>query len=113
MGCACRYGYEDCDEYSAIWRESRVAKTRKPHRCYECGDAIPAGSSCCAAFWAGGSSGGPVTAYRCFACAALAELVAEINKACPLWGGLRESAQYTPGVDWDEWRARMKAFDHA
>lgn len=106
--CQCSYGYEDSDDgYAEFARVRRVARTRKDHQCLECGAVIPSGSHCCNAFWVGG--GEVCNAYRCPTCAALAELVAEINKACPLWGGLRDSCDYTDGVDWYEWHQKAKS----
>lgn len=43
MSCACGFPFEDCDEIATVWRERRVSATRREHRCYECGESIPAG----------------------------------------------------------------------
>lgn len=109
MSCHCSYGYEEgepCD----VWREGQVQRSRKPHRCCECGDVIPAGSRYCYAFSV--YDGMPNTFRRCASCATLAELYAELNKSCPLWGGLSEACEYSePPIDWREWRQKAKSLD--
>jgi hypothetical protein len=100
--CGCHLGYEDCDS-ALLWSEGRVTATKKPHKCYECHDEIPAGSRCCKASWMQARGERWTTAYRCATCAALAEYVALTNGACPLWGGLSESCDGA-GVDWGWFR---------
>ena len=108
--CACQYGYEESDSYASVWREASVAHARKAHTCCECGDEIPPGSACCYAFCV--ADGEAMTYYRCVSCATLAELVANINEACPLWGGLRDSADLAD-VDWAAWQEKNRLLDDA
>jgi len=103
MSCVCSYGYDEGDYDCTFWRERSIGKTRKEHKCYECGDTIPVGSRCCTAFSITSEHGS--TMYRCLTCAVLAELIAELNKSCPLWGGLRETCEDNE-IDWYEWRAK-------
>lgn len=89
----CGMPYEDYGgdvEPCECWREWKV-KARKPHPCEECGGTIAAGEVY-----------GKATALvdgswrdwrRCAACLILAELVATLTGACPLWGGLAESCE--------------------
>lgn len=100
--CGCGFGYEECDS-ALLWNEARVAASRKEHKCYECGDPIPAGARCCRASWIQSRGDKWMTAYRCVTCTVLAEYVAEQNEACPLWGGLSESC-FEAGVDWFVYR---------
>ena len=86
-GCSCAYESEcnDC-EPAAVWEETRIAKTRIPHRCYECHDEIPAGSRCCKV--AALRDGRWWTGYRCISCSTYAEYISMAAKLCPLWGHL-------------------------
>jgi len=90
MSCSCSYSYENHDEDSdiVIWQESRVLRTRKEHRCYECSDVIPAGSRCCKATCL--YEGSWWTAYRCVSCATYAEYISMETETCPLWGHLHD-----------------------
>jgi len=92
-GCTCEhYGYDSsaCDnDYAAVWRTERIESTRKKHKCSECGSTIEAGSRCCKATSLTRGDGWYVW-YRCLNCAALAEVMADKYKTCPLWGGLFE-----------------------
>lgn len=83
--------YEDGDgEYCAIWEE-RWVRGRKSHRCCECGGKITVGER--HGYGKGLMAGeGWQTFRRCAACMMLAEQVAQINGACPVWGGLDMSA---------------------
>lgn len=111
-GCHCQYGYdpEDCDQGDPcqVWSEGRVKRTRKPHRCCECNDAIPPGSACCYASHL--CDGEWETEYRCVSCSTLVELVAELNKACPQWGGLDDAAE-AAGVSFSEWQEKARRLE--
>jgi hypothetical protein len=83
--------YEECDDYSAIWREAKV-KARKEHRCEECREPIPPGME-----YGKATSlydGRWDTLRRCAACLILAEWIATVTGYCPLWGGLDVSVGY-------------------
>lgn len=106
-GCPGTMGYDpDCDEYATLAREGRVAQSRKPHHCCECGGLIPVGSRCCFATML--YDGSWDTMYRCLACATLAEMVATKLKFCPLWGCLSETCDEAE-VNWHDWHARWNA----
>lgn len=109
-GCHCGYGYEneDCDECCTLWREGRIKKTRTAHKCCECAEAIPPGSTCC--FSASLFDGRWETEYRCVSCSTLVELVAEINRACPQWGSLWAAAD-AAGVDYHAWQAKARSLE--
>jgi len=81
--CGCgTYGYDpDYDgDAATIWREARVGRTKVVHACVECGNPIPTGSRCCRVTAL--ADGQWMTLYRCAACAAIAELAADILKFC-------------------------------
>lgn len=88
MSCSCAGPYEDSDDEATVWRETRVTKTRKAHRCYECGDTILAGSRCCKAEFLYDGQWGAM--YRCISCSTYVEYVSMAAKLCPLWGHARE-----------------------
>lgn len=103
--CGCNYGYDgDYDlDPADIWEEGRVQKSRKPHRCSECGDPIPPGSRYC---YARMLAEGEWTSFaRCLTCAALAELYATTTKTCPVWGWLKDSVE-DAGIDWHDFRRK-------
>ena len=101
MTCACSASYEPCDDgYAEIWREGHRT-TRKEHRCYECGKAIPVGSSVC--FSSSLYDGKWETWYRCPTCVVYAEYLSLKVKECPLWGHLIEYVS-DAGVDALEYR---------
>lgn len=91
MSGLCGMPYEDGDDYSTLWREGKH-RARIEHVCEDCGCTIPVGEEY-----------GKATALydgewtdwkRCAACLLLAEMVATVTGACPLWGGLSESVGY-------------------
>lgn len=91
MSCPCAYEPEDCDEASTIWRERPLERrTRKNHRCEECGDQIPKGSlhgicvvdSLYDGLWD--------RMYRCASCSTYAEYISAAAKLCPPWGHLSD-----------------------
>lgn len=84
----CAYDYEPGDEYCDLFEE-RAVVARKNHRCEECGATIQKGEKHEVA--KGLYEGQWSEARRCPACVILAELVATLNEACPLWGGLDAS----------------------
>lgn len=89
MSCGCSGQYE-CDEYADVWREGRTSKTKKEHRCCECGATIPVGERCC--FASSLYDGQWSTQRRCLTCSFLAEAISTTTGVCPLWGGLLEHA---------------------
>lgn len=90
MTCGCSGRYEDVGEYATVWREGRINRTKKEHRCCECGVIIPAGERCC--FASSLYDGRWETQRRCLKCSFLAEAIATTTGVCPLWGGLHEYA---------------------
>lgn len=114
MSCSCAYETETCDETATLWVETNVRKTRKEHRCFECGDLIPIGSRCCKASCL--FDGSWDVMYRCVSCAIYAEYISMAAKMCPLWGHLRDFVSDND-LNWDrhdglelpslaDWRAR-------
>lgn len=43
MSCGCSGRYESDDGYAEVWRDGRINRTKKDHRCCECDEIIPAG----------------------------------------------------------------------
>ena len=88
MSCSCRFGYEGCYDGPSIdlWREGRVLRTRKEHRCCECSETIPRGSRAC--YVTSLQEGSWWTSYRCVSCSIYSEMISEMAELCPLWGHL-------------------------
>lgn len=93
MTTLCSMPYEDSGygEVAELWTEKRV-KARKRHGCCECGQPIEPGMVYGQATYL--YYGRWYTSRRCPACMILAEMVATITGACPLWEGLGESVDY-------------------
>ena len=58
---------DDCGEGNAFYTESIIGRSRKPHRCCECGETIPVGGSYLRA--AGKGEGEVFTTSTCLPCA--------------------------------------------
>ncbi len=85
------FDYEQVDDPSDVWEEKEV-RARKEHTCCECGKSINPGEQYGLA--KSPFDGSWSTFRRCPACLILAEMVATMSEACPLWGGLSEAVDY-------------------